>query len=216
MIIELCEERIRRHGEIMAVLRAATRKWQDQLDTTVNLSRLVESKDSYQSLLERMFGFLVPIEFKLEEVDEPSGLSLSARRKSSALLLDLISLGASKTCLDQVPVCEDLPAINSVAQLLGTVYVLEEAVSGGQFLCQLLQQRIGIAPEAGGRFYFGYGSMTRAMWRAYAECLEREVLTDAERDEVIEAAIATYQHLIRWLGREETDRECTLACACLA
>lgn len=216
MIIELSDERIRRQGETMAALRTATRKWQDRLDVSVNLSRLIDSRCRYRRLLERLFGFLVPMEFKLDEVGAPEALDLEARRKSSALLLDLISLGATKTCLDELGVCEELPEISTPEQVLGAVYVLEETLIGGQFICQLLQQRLGIAPEAGGRFFSGYGSNTRLMWRKYCEVLEASVTNKEQRDAVIQAAIETYSFLQSWLEGEGCVSEAPAVACCSA
>jgi heme oxygenase len=216
MIIELSEERIRRQGETMAALRTATRKMQDRLDMSVNLSRLITSRARYRRLLERLFGFFVPMEFKLDEVGVPEALDLETRRKSSALLLDLISLGSTKTCLDELGVCEQLPEISTPEQVLGAVYVLEETLIGGQFICQLLHQRLGIPPEAGGRFFSGYGGQTRCMWRKYCEVLESTVTTTEQRDAVIEAAIETYSCLQTWLEEDACHFDLPTAACCSA
>ncbi len=216
MIIELTNERIRRQGETMAALRTATRKWQDRLDTSVNLSRLIASRCRYRRLLERLFGFFVPMEFKLDEVGVPEALDLDARRKSSSLLLDLMSLGATKICLDELGVCEQLPEISTPEQVLGAVYVLEETLIGGQFICQLLQQRLGIAPEAGGRFFSGYGANTRYMWRKYCEILEAAVTTEEQREAVIQAAIETYSCLQAWLEEDGCVSEPSRVACCSA
>jgi heme oxygenase len=215
MVIELSEDRIRRHGEGMASLRSATRHWRDRLDEAVTLESLISSRERYQEVLEKLFGFFVPIEFKLDQAEEPFGLELSERRKSSDLLLDLISLGSTKEFFDQVPFCQGIPEIETPEQVLGAIFVLEQILIGGQFLCQLLQQRLGIAPESGGRFFTGYGAQTRSMWRRYCEALEDYVVTDEQRQEVIASAMETYAALICWLKSDAAESAHRGPCLCL-
>jgi heme oxygenase (biliverdin-IX-beta and delta-forming) len=209
MVIELGQEKLRTRGEIMATLRGATRLARDRFDIAVNLDGLLKSRERYRDLLVRLFGFYAPLEAKLfDGLDSfaEAGMELNDRRKSSALLLDLVSLGLTKTQVDAIELCDDLPDMSSPEQTLGAIYVLEEATIGGQFICQLLNQRLGITTEAGSRFFNGYGNDTGLMWRRYCETLETIIVTPEQRWELVDGALATFSKLQKWVELQEVPR----------
>ncbi|HEY3782675.1 MAG TPA: biliverdin-producing heme oxygenase [Fimbriimonadaceae bacterium] len=193
----------------MATLRGATRKAHDRFDIAVDLDGLLKSRERYRDLLARLFGFYAPLEATLfDGMDSfaEAGLDLNDRRKSSALLLDLVSLGYTKSQLDAIELCNDLPEIGSPEQTLGAIYVLEEATIGGQFICQLLNQRLGITTEAGGRFFNGYANDTGLMWRRYCETLETIIVTPEQRWDLVDGALSTFAKLQKWVEFQEVPR----------
>ena len=57
---------------------------------------------------------------------------------------------------------------------------------------------LGVTPEAGGRFFHGYGPRTGEMWQAFRSALAGPAATTESQHEVVAAAAATFRALHRW------------------
>ena len=207
MVIELGLEAVEVQTDVIGNLRRATRIQLEQYDAAVNVGQMSGSRARYRWFLEKMYGFYGPIEANLEVrlgPFEKAGFDFSTRRKSSALLLDLLAIGVTRPELDELCLCETSFEINSPAQALGVLFVLEELIVGGEFVRQLISQRMGVDPDKAARFLAGYGANTVLMSRELSRVLASNI-SKKEEEEAIEAAQSVFADLLKWLEIESSS-----------
>ncbi len=87
----------------------------------------------------------------------------------------------------------NLPALNTVGQLVGVLYVIEGSTLGGQLISRSLNEHHGLTRNTGARFFYGYGENTAIMWQNFidfADCISGdEIQCRAAED----AACQTFQ-----------------------
>jgi heme oxygenase len=86
-----------------------------------------------------------------------------------------------------------LPSLESPAQALGSMYVLEGSSLGGQILSRHFEKTLGVRPDSGCRYLSAYGSDTGVMWKIFCEVLESR--PTAEVPQMTLAAVETFQIL---------------------
>ena len=187
---------------VLERLRAETRPQHDAIETALDLTSGTLTLGTYRRTLARFHGFYRPLEVGVQAVGgwADRGLDLAERWKTPLLEADLRALGVDDPAA--LPVCTDLPPHATVAAAFGCLYVLEGATLGGQVISQLLRNRLGVTPEAGGRFFYAYGDRTGAMWQAFRAALTASVVKPCDAEEVVWAAKDTFQKLRHWMKRE--------------
>jgi heme oxygenase len=162
-----------RSPDAMVVLRAVTACSHERLERRFDLDGRLRSRAAYADLLERMLGFYRPLEERVAPYAAlVAGLDWSARRKASLLLADLRAVGRPPGVADERAADGHLPAVDSVDDALGVLYVLEGATLGGTLIARQARQQLGITPRSGGAFFTAYGSETAARWRGFSAVLQ--------------------------------------------
>lgn len=188
-------------GDLLPALRSATAEAHRRLEDAVDIPRAVLDPEGYRRLLAAFYGFYRPLERELAALTgwESCGLDLAERRKTPWLASDLAALGLEAPVLQTLPHCPSLPALDSLAQGMGCLYVLEGATLGGRQITALMQGS-PVRPEAR-RFFASYGAETGLRWREFLAALRsfEERCAPAERAALLAAALATFQCLQRWL-----------------
>ena len=105
--------------------------------------------------------------------------------------------------LENLPICDQLPVIDSSAACLGVLYVLEGATLGGQILRREISARLGLEADNGAAFLDVYGAATGRRWREFIEYLGNRPMTADEREAVVIAAQTTFSCFERWLDCQE-------------
>jgi heme oxygenase len=180
-------------------LRNATAKQHENVERDLDLLRSSFTRRDYVSLLQRFYGFLQPWESEVEplfEVELPE--FFAPRRKLPNIAADLRYLGCTDEDLASIDSCQELPTLKGIGAALGSVYVIEGSSLGGRIISRRLAGHLGVLPNAGGRFFSGYGEDTGRMWSAFGELIKGRPA--AENDEMLEAAAATFDLLGEWLG----------------
>lgn len=153
------------------------------------------SAEEYVRQLEMFFGYLDPWEEQLRVARRRIPAVAWKSERVAWLKHDLISLGASETRLAELPRCSALPAMDTFAATLGSVYVWEGSTLGGQMIAQQVQ-RLGISPEST-RYFSSYGPQVGPRWRAFKEQLA--IYSSPESDRlIIASAQATFRALAAW------------------
>ena len=191
-------------GDFLSRLKDQTRAEHVAIEAVLGLIRSDLTVESYRHVLERFYGFYRPVEDALEVAGgwESSGLNLNERKKVPLLEADLQFLGVE--CPAQLPVCRDLPPLDDAAARYGCLYVLEGATLGGQYISQHIRQVLGLEPQAGARFFQGYGEQTGAMWQAFRTALRQFAASPALQDRVVASATATFRALRLWCQGRDT------------
>jgi len=176
---------------IRAAVRDATREVHERLHGHPGFRAVAEgavSRPDYQMLLGRLHGFHVA----MERAARWNGW------RSASLRDDLAWLGASLSEIEALPVLTGLSDVGSPERRAGALYVVEGSALGGRVLAQALRPLLGEGP-AGRSFFLGVDGPPGA-WRACLEQMEQLALCPAARQEIIDAARATFSAFETWLA----------------
>lgn len=189
---------------VLARLREETRAEHDAIEAALGLMSESLTPGAYRRTLERFYGYYQPFEAAIRAVDgwAGCGLELDDRRKTPLLESDLRVLGEDRP--ERLPQCQQLPRIFSMADAFGGLYVMEGATLGGQHISRHVRQTLGVTPETGGRFFYGYGERTGTMWQSFRSALVAFATTRQAEDEVVASAIATFKTLRGWFQEGQT------------
>lgn len=163
------------------------------------------SLEMYRDLLARFRGFYVPLEQQLQSrVNKfwPDTEYVWAEREKSPLLeFDLRTLSQITSADDE---CLVLPSLESPAEVLGCLYVVEGATLGGQVIMKLLSVQLGLTPQTGAAFFNGYGADTSSRWQSFRQFLTHNAEPLDHDNEIVASANATFVTLAEWLFPVET------------
>ena len=152
----------------------------------------------YLRVLERFYGFYVPVEIDVARLAAAEPLGFALRARAALIERDLLALGRSPAELAALPLCRDRPELSCFEDLAGCLYVLEGACLGGQVLIPLLQRRLGVAKDSGAAFFAGDEEGTLPRWTVVVAWLDGLPRTGASTPKIIRAATATFSAFARW------------------
>ncbi len=154
----------------------------------------------YASILQSFYGFIVPLEQKLNTSINPELLpDYHNRRKAELLGADLAALGVPPSARMEAAQPSDLPRLDHHAQAMGALYVFEGSTLGGQAILNMIQSRIRV-PRAACTFFAGYGSRTMPMWKTFVQRLNDDA-HQPSAPAIIEAAADTFSSFYSWLQK---------------
>ena len=206
----------------MAVLKSETSAAHLAVERCFSLEYLTSSVSNYERMLWQLLGFHEPVESQLRQtqlrlpfslwprVDDlkadllflkglhlPSTLS-RVRTSSKPSPHDVQSLPCSPLQRGEPP--PRLP-VDQEAGWLGVTYVIEGSSLGGRMIARQVQERLGISPETGGRFFAGPGVETGDRWNRFRSLVDARLTTELQRRAAVDAAHATFQAMEIWLSR---------------
>ena len=155
----------------------------------------------YKRLIRAYYGFYVSLEHQLDCANWAQ-LAGEDRHKAGALRNDLRALGMTDIEIETLGLCSELPPLNTHAQVMGALYVIEGATLGGQILRRIAHDKLAVGEGTGGDFLDVYGSATGRMWKAYLAELSQIVVPD-ERKQVVSTALAIFVCFERWLEHSQ-------------
>lgn len=199
-------------SSILARLRLETRREHSAVERAVDLMGSTLTRAAYTQTLVQFYGFYAPLEAALQThcaqgddcfPDASASPSMLFLRMNKTRLLwqDLCHL---QTDTDNLPLCRDLPSVQSWDQALGCLYVLEGATLGGRLITQHIQATLGIMPATGGSFFDGYAGDTARMWRAMRQILVRCAVDVQVENAMVASAISTFTRLQHWCESANT------------
>jgi heme oxygenase len=186
---------------ILTLLRERTRPLHDRVEGDLDILSFTRSLPRYQALLQRLYGFYAPIEDILVPLTADgriAGITYKDRRKTSKIVHDLRAI-APNIRLQEIPLCANLPTLNTAEQALGCMYVLEGATLGGQIISRQLRESLGIAAEDGGAFYNGYGGDTGRQWKTFGASATVFAATSPSYEPILLSACETFERFEQWL-----------------
>lgn len=186
---------------VLQDLRAGTAELHIALEKRLPFFSDTLDTPAFERLMQAYYGFYQPLEQALLASGAvPDDFNLLPRLKADTLRADLRALGATA---DDLPLCEDLPVIDSSAGSLGVLYVLEGATLGGQILRREIAARLNLDADNGAAFLDVYGAATGRRWREFIEYLSNRPMAASERAAVVSAAQITFSCFEQWLERQE-------------
>ncbi len=182
---------------ILQALRQGTADLHESLETALPLGGDL-SLDQYRAVLTGFYGYWSAWEERARSLAPAPFAGLLAERARAALLAsDLRALGTPAVG-PASSIAPYVPALDTTAGLLGSMYVLEGSRLGGQVLVRNLAVRLALTPEHGLSFFYGFGPETGAHWKAFCRLIEQELST-AHVDPAVDAARQTFLGLEDWL-----------------
>lgn len=185
---------------VLQMLRTATAAQHQALEARLPFMQPGLDRGAYRRIIEAYYGFHVPLQRHLQRFGDADAIA-RASQKIPALHKDLQALGLTIEQVDALPLCGSLPTVETEAQLLGILYVMEGATLGGQVLRRLMHEKLGIDADNGGEFLDVYGRDTGRLWKAFLKRLA-DFDHPAHNAEVADAACATFTCFQNWLQRE--------------
>jgi heme oxygenase (biliverdin-IX-beta and delta-forming) len=186
---------------ILKRLKSATNVRHAALERQLPLLDPSFSRPAYRQFARRFYGYYAPLETQLIALPwwDSIGFDYLQRQKTPHLVQDLTAMGDTTETLAKLPRCQNLPATDSLAHLLGCLYVIEGATLGGQIITKHLQTNLGVTPTNGGAFFNGYGTTTGPNWLAFGKMLMVHAEGTGNGDDIIESANQTFATLDQWL-----------------
>mgnify|MGYP004531896123 CR=1 FL=1 len=140
-----------------------------------------------ERFLGKLYGFLLPYEARLRHHDFGPEWQLELRQRAHFIREDL-------PAADQLPLCPAMPPLDTRAQVLGALYVLEGSTLGGQVITRQLA-KAGISQR---RYFSGHAERTGPLWKSFCQLLAADA-TDEKQAEIVASAIRTFQLLHAWI-----------------
>jgi heme oxygenase len=180
-------------------LRTETAAAHEQLEGELNLIRPDLELSDYISLLERFYGFYIPLERQVAATLGNVQLEpfFKQRIKRGYLIADLTHFGHAFNMLSELPLAE-VPQLTTLADVVGAMYVTEGATLGGQVIVKHVGKHLGLSAARGCSFFASYGDDVGPMWRSYCAFLEM-VSQPVFDDNVVETANEIFSSMQRWL-----------------
>ncbi|MEO8402330.1 MAG: biliverdin-producing heme oxygenase [Gammaproteobacteria bacterium] len=142
----------------------------------------------YHLLIQKFYDFITPCEALIDSL--PCKSIIENRKKQPWLEQDLHALKISTKNDTHFPKCIHLPALYDCEQVYGYLYVMEGATLGAQVITKMLKTQLQITSDRGGRYFYGYGDMTKVMWNDF--CLNLRNISDTEQqNKIVHSAIET-------------------------
>jgi heme oxygenase len=162
----------------------------------------MRSLGTYRKLLERLWGLHLIWEQRALNVLDVQ--LLGPRLKAQWLRSDLQAMGLSEQAIARIALCPLPMEMRNASQALGAMYVLEGSTLGGQVIYREAAEKLELTPETYGRFFYGYGTRTAAMWTGFGELLQsRYDAGELDLDEASTGAKAMFVTVTAWLGQEQ-------------
>ena len=203
---------------ILARLRQETRGEHDAVERVLDLMGASLTREDYRQRLERFYGFYSPLEAALQSrgtlTNDAQGDTALAPATRSALALRLNKAAHLRQDLRHIGVipedlllCRELPPLETQAEVLGCLYVMEGATLGGQMISRHIRATLNIAPSTGGSFFEGYAGDTGKMWIAMRQLLVTSACDAQVENAIVANAIATFACLRAWCDRGKRSQK---------
>ena len=188
---------------IHSSLKSATKDFHAAVETKI---RALLSNDlsmqQYAEMQKKFYGFYQPVESQLASVGgwEDPAVNIQSRLKLPLLASDLVSLAVDPEELETLPLCGNLPRLQTIPEALGCLYVLEGSTLGGRIITGHLKKILPVDERRGCTFFNSYGANVGRVWSAFLGVLQRHSENQGDDDAVVESACQTFLSLDRWLS----------------
>lgn len=184
--------------DVRTKLKLHTQKQHAQIEGAALFKKITKQDFSihdYICLLEKLYGFVVPMETKMAGIHPHFAHQFSKR---AFLENDLVFLGKRLQEVMQLKQCTVFPPMTSLEHVLGYLYVQEGATLGGQYISTIVRARLRLGPDRGLSYFYGHGKSTAVKWRTFC-CILNQMGPYLAHDEIIRSAIGSYEKLYSWL-----------------
>ncbi len=162
---------------VLSELRVFTRAEHDRIERILQLAEPM-TLARYAAVMAGFDAFLRAWEPRVQAALPPRLQPwFRARRRGGFAAADIAWLhdvaGESAPAPDASAV-DGLP-LDSLPQVLGSVYVIEGSALGGRVIAPQLKARLDLAPGCGASYFHGFGSATGDLWRDFRVLASLEI-----------------------------------------
>lgn len=207
----MAEKTARQHLGIRNFLRQHTHEAHEKLHEHghfVALFRQTLTLDQYRQLMQRFYGFYVPLEQAIHRAlldqakDKPE---FSYAMRAGLLRQDLVDLGLRDQQIQNAPLCDRLHDIVTPATLGGVLYVIEGSTLGATGIDRAAQKILDHEALTGRRFWAWSRSQSKHRWAMTNAYLEHLNAGAAQADHLAKGARDTFNALAAWLAPLDLD-----------
>jgi heme oxygenase len=158
----------------------------------------IRSKEEYEQLLYKFYGFHFPLEQWFDKYLDNEIVPLyTKRRRAEQILKDLTNMGHDNAV---IPLASELPVIDSLAKALGAFYVMEGSTQGGTIVADMLMRHAGQTKETTS-FFYGYGE-DKDMWTSFKDKIDTYSSDSAFSEDMVDAANETFEKFREWMLKD--------------
>lgn len=184
-------------------LREATAAAHRRVEEHVDLLNPNLTVDAYRNILCAFYGYYEPLERRVAAAALLAPLrDFDLIDRTARIERDLLTLGASRSELEALARCPDIPNIVRPADVAGILYVIEGASLGGQVIGRALARKFGISARNGASFFVGEGPRTAIRWKNVLRWIDDVASTEYDASAVVDAACATFETIAAWFERQ--------------
>ena len=179
---------------LLEQIRQATAANHEKLENQlIPFLHSMQAKDEYSLLLQSFYGYIYPVQEKINTyIDATIVPDINQRRNAALISNDLAGLGTGFTQTKS----PELPAIDNHAAAMGALYVLEGSTLGGKMISKMITDKLG--SDTSVAFFSGYGAETGPMWKKFIGYLEHPS-HKAGSEAILTAASETFRLFGTWL-----------------
>lgn len=183
---------------VIEKLRAGTRQTHEDLEKEMlPFIKGATNADEYARLLHLFYGYYHPLEQGISRyLDESILPDIADRRKAGWILNDLRAMNRSGEILED----SNAPLIQSRADALGAMYVMEGSSLGGKVISKMIADNLNYPDHSALSFFYGYGGQTGVRWKEFLAVLDRFSGT-VEEDLIVKKANEVFLKFQQWLQR---------------
>jgi heme oxygenase len=193
--------------QVLGELRAATRHEHDRIDAILRLTDPMDI-ERYVAVMRGFDAFLAAWEARIATSLPPRlGPWFEARRRGGLARADVewlrVTTGLGRPSTSAPPDAGAVTALplGELAQVLGSLYVIEGSALGGRVIAPRLKSTLGLDAGRGASYFHGFGEATGAMWRDFRAVVSQEIgASPAASAQACEAARRTFAALIEIFG----------------
>lgn len=150
---------------------------------------------TYQQVLVAYYHFYRELEACIDRALEArvTAFSYDNRRKLLWLASDLRYFDIDPDAAAWRPaIVSTCPELLDEGQLLGTLYTIEGSSLGGQVIVRHVAAHLGLTPNTGARFFYGYGEQTMPLWGQFEAFINAALTHEGACRIAQDAAKATF------------------------
>jgi heme oxygenase (biliverdin-IX-beta and delta-forming) len=181
-------------------IKARTEAVHRQVEQNRIMSALMNadlSREQYAAALRKLYGYFQPlmelVQFRLDQALIPHGSPAEGFRR---ILDDLSFVERDAVC---VPLCQELPEIDTSAKAIGALYVAEGSSLGGRVIARKIKDSLELDASAGASYFHGAGDGTAARWLSFVSLLDAYGEEPEVAEEVMQSAEDTFCLFNAWL-----------------
>jgi heme oxygenase (biliverdin-IX-beta and delta-forming) len=187
--------------ELLSRLKDETAASHTRLENALDLMRADWSRNEYVALLEAFYGYVAPWEAEVAvRLHGAHAAFFESRCRAVLLARDIEWLTGDPARFVSIARTPELPPLEGIGQLFGSLYVMEGSTLGGRFIAPHVARVLELVPGEGNAYFEGYGARTGSMWNGFRETAASSVPAD-QFDAAVASATATFEGLHAWLTR---------------
>ena len=189
-------------ASVRDLLRAQTHAAHEQLhehSSFVSLFNQTLDLESYRALMQRFYGFYLPLEQAIFAAlgDDPT---YHYAPRAAFIASDLGDLGLNPTAISNVPTCPALASIVTPHTLGGVLYVIEGSTLGASPIDRAAARLLGQDTAKGRSFWAWSRAQNKQRWQLANQYLEDLNRAGLPMQSLADGARQTFEALGDWLA----------------